>query len=473
VTPGLHSARVAAHFDKLAADIPRWRERNRYYHADVIRYMQYLCGRGLRVLELGSGTGELLAALQPSYGVGLDISSAMVEQARQRYPQLQFRQGDAQDLTALQGEQFDVIVLSDLVGYLDDVQTCFEQLHSMCHAETRLVINNYSFVWEPVLVLAEKLGQKMPNPLQSWLAPEDLRNLLTLTDFQWVKTDRRLLLPVHIPLLSSLVNNIASLPVINALCLSNYMVARPLQTPVSRAASVTIVIPCRNERGNIADAITRMPAFGSHQEIIFVEGNSKDDTVDEIKRVIALHPDKDIKLLIQTGKGKGDAVRMGYAAATGDILMILDADLTVPPEDLPRFYSALVQNKAEFLNGSRLVYPMEDQAMRLLNLLANKFFAAAFSWLLGQRLKDTLCGTKVMWRKDYEKLAANRAYFGEFDPFGDFDLLFGASKLNLKLLEIPIRYRARTYGETQISRFRHGLLLLRMTVYAWRKLKAP
>jgi glycosyltransferase involved in cell wall biosynthesis len=278
---------------------------------------------------------------------------------------------------------------------------------------------------------------------------------------------------VHIPLLSSLVNNIASLPVINALCLSNYMVARPLQTPVSRAASVTIVIPCRNERGNIADAITRMPAFGSHQEIIFVEGNSKDDTVDEIKRVIALHPDKDIKLLIQTGKGKGDAVRMGYAAATGDILMILDADLTVPPEDLPRFYSALVQNKAEFLNGSRLVYPMEDQAMRLLNLLANKFFAAAFSWLLGQRLKDTLCGTKVMWRKDYEKLAANRAYFGEFDPFGDFDLLFGASKLNLKLLEIPIRYRARTYGETQISRFRHGLLLLRMTVYAWRKLKAP
>ena len=234
----------------------------------------------------------------------------------------------------------------------------------------------------------------------------------------------------------------------NALCLSNYMVARPLPAPVEKSASVTVVIPCRNERGNIADAITRMPIFGSHLEIIFVEGNSKDDTVDEIKRVIALHPDKDIKLMIQTGKGKGDAVRMGYAAATGDILMILDADLTVPPEDLPRFYRALVQNKAEFLNGSRLVYTMEDEAMRVLNLIANKFFALAFSWLLGQRLKDTLCGTKVMWRKDYEKL-------------------------NLKLLEIPIRYRACTYGETQISRFRHGILLLRMTVYAWRKLKAP
>ena len=310
------------------------------------------------------------------------------------------------------------------------------------------MINNYSFVWEPVLVLAEKFGLKMPNPMQSWLSPGDLHNLLTLTDFQWVKTERRLLLPVQIPLLSALVNNIASLPVVNALCLSNYMVARALPAPVEKSASVTVVIPCRNERGNIADAITRMPIFGSHLEIIFVEGNSKDDTVDEIKRVIALHPDKDIKLMIQTGKGKGDAVRMGYAAATGDILMILDADLTVPPEDLPRFYRALVQNKAEFLNGSRLVYPMEDEAMRVLNLIANKFFALAFSWLLGQRLKDTLCGTKVMWRKDYEKL-------------------------NLKLLEIPIRYRARTYGETQISRFRHGILLLRMTVYAWRKLKAP
>ncbi|HTR00034.1 MAG TPA: glycosyltransferase [Candidatus Acidoferrum sp.] len=468
-----HSERVAAHFDRLAAGIPAWRRRNRYYHTDVIGYMQYLCGRNLRVLELGSGTGDLLAALEPSYGVGIDISAAMVAQAQASYPQLQFRQGDAHDLSQLQGEQFDIIVLSDLLGYLDDVQACFEQVHTLCHADTRILINNYSFIWEPALTVAEKLGLKMPNPLQSWLAPNDLRNLMTLTDFQQVKFDRRLLLPFYVPLLSALINNIGTLPGLNALCLSNYMVARPMPSAKSSEASVTIVIPCRNERGNIADAVARLPAFGSHQEIIFVEGHSKDDTVDEIKRVIAANPGKDIKLMVQTGKGKGDAVRMGFAAAQGDILMILDADLTVPPEDLPRFYNAMVQNKAEFLNGSRLVYPMEDQAMRLLNLIANKFFAAAFSWLLGQRLKDTLCGTKVIWKKDYEMLAANRAYFGEFDPFGDFDLLFGASKLNLKLLEIPIRYRARTYGETQISRFRHGWLLLRMTVYAWRKLKAP
>lgn len=468
-----HTTRIAAHFDQLAAEVPRWRERNSFYHADVIRYMQYLCGSGRRVLELGSGTGDLLAALQPSQGVGIDISAAMVAQAQSRYPHLQFHQGDAHDLQSLAGEYFDVIILSDLVGYLDDVQTCFEQVHALCHADTRILINNYSFVWEPALALAEKLGLKMPNPLQSWLAPHDMRNLLTLTDFELVKTERRLLLPIRIPLVSAFVNYVASLPVINALCLSNYVVARPLPRAAANTASVTVIIPCRNERGNIADAVARMPEFGSHVEIIFVDGHSKDGTVDEIERVIAANPDKDIKLMIQQGKGKGDAVRMGFTAAQGDILMILDADLTVPPEDLPRFYNALVQDKAEFLNGSRLVYPMEDEAMRLLNLIANKFFAATFSWLLGQRLKDTLCGTKVLWRYDYEKLAANRAYFGDFDPFGDFDLLFGASKLNLKLLEIPIRYRARTYGETQISRFRHGFLLLRMVIYAWRKLKAP
>ena len=249
------------------------------------------------------------------------------------------------------------------------------------------------------------------------------------------------------------------------------MVARALPAPVEKSASVTVVIPCRNERGNIADAITRMPIFGSHLEIIFVEGNSKDDTVDEIKRVIALHPDKDIKLMIQTGKGKGDAVRAGFAVATGDILMILDADLTMPPEDLPKFYDVLASGRAEFANGVRLVYPMERRAMQFLNLCANKAFGLIFSWLLGQPVKDTLCGTKVLRRADYERIAANRSYFGEFDPFGDFDLLFGAAKQSLRIADVPIRYRERTYGTTNIQRWRHGWLLLRMVAFAARKLK--
>jgi len=219
------------------------------------------------------------------------------------------------------------------------------------------------------------------------------------------------------------------------------------------------------------NAIKRTPQFGSHQEFIFIEGHSSDGTYDEMLRVQQAYSDVDIKVMKQTGKGKGNAVREAFDKATCDILMILDADLTTPPEDMPKFYEALRHNKGEFINGCRLVYPMEKEAMRFLNLLGNKFFGWFFSYLLGQRLKDTLCGTKVLFRNDYEKIIANRHYFGDFDPFGDFDLLFGAAKLNLKITEVIVRYRDREYGSTQISRFSHGWLLIKMSLFAARKIK--
>jgi len=236
--------------------------------------------------------------------------------------------------------------------------------------------------------------------------------------------------------------------------------------------STTILIPCRNEKGNIESAVNRIPSFGKGQEIIFVEGGSTDGSKEEIIRVIEKYPEKDLSLLIQNGTGKGDAVRKGFDAAKGDVLMILDGDLTVPPEDLPKFYNALLENHGEFINGSRLVYPMEKEAMRFLNLLGNRFFSMVFTWLLGQRFKDTLCGTKVLFKEDYDQIKKNRYYFGEFDPFGDFDLIFGATKLNLKIIEIPVRYHERTYGDTNIKRFSHGWLLLRMTWFAFKKIKA-
>jgi glycosyltransferase involved in cell wall biosynthesis len=235
--------------------------------------------------------------------------------------------------------------------------------------------------------------------------------------------------------------------------------------------SCSVIIPCRNEKGNIEDAVQRTPDMGKHTELIFVEGNSQDGTLEECERVKQQYPHKDITVLVQDGKGKGDAVRKGFSQAKNDVLMILDADLTVPPEDLPKFFEAILSGKGEFINGSRLVYQMEKEAMRFLNLLGNKFFSRAFTYLLEQRIRDTLCGTKVLWREDYDKILAGREYFGDFDPFGDFDLLFGASKLNLKIIEIPIRYRERTYGSTQISRFRHGLLLLKMIFFAMKKIK--
>ena len=234
---------------------------------------------------------------------------------------------------------------------------------------------------------------------------------------------------------------------------------------------MSVIIPARNEAGNIDAAIERIPMMGAKTEIIFIEGNSKDDTWARIQAGVKKHAELNIKALQQSGTGKGNAVREAFAAATGDILMILDADLTVPPEELPKFYQALVSGRTEFANGVRLVYPMDERAMRFLNMCANKFFSLAFTWVLGQPVKDTLCGTKVLFRRDYLRIAANRKVFGDFDPFGDFDLLFGARKLNLKISDIPIRYRERTYGETNIHRWTHGMLLLRMLGFSLLRLK--
>jgi len=472
--PNIHKARLIERFDHIARDRDAWRQKNKYYHQSVIAFLRFLIPDGQKVLMLGSSTGDILAALHPSEGVGIDISSRMVEIASHRYPQYTFIQGDAED-PATWGKTvrgpFDFIVLPALLGHLEDIQQTFENLHAYCDGKTRLVLGYYNFLWEPVLKVGEKLRLKMPQRTQNWLSPEDIGNLLDLADFEVVKTDRKLLVPKKIPLLHRVVEAVGSLPGINRLCINNYIVARRQSRRNFQSLNVSIVIPCRNEKGNIEEAIRQIPEFGRHQEIIFVEGHSQDGTLREIKRIQEKYPEKDIKWFVQPGKGKADATWTGFDNASGDILMILDGDLTVPPKDLPKFYRAIVADKGEFVNGSRLVYPLEEDSMRLLNTLGNKFFSLVFTWLLNQRIKDTLCGTKVISRENYIKLRDGRSYFGDFDPFGDFDLLFGAAKLNLRIREVPIRYRARSYGETQIKRFSHGLLLLRMTVFAARKLK--
>jgi SAM-dependent methyltransferase len=458
--------------DAQAPEADRWRRKNRYYYEEVERFVRFHVPRGASVLEIGCGTGDLLAALAPSRGVGIDISPKAVEIARSKHPGHTFLAGDAEDIPL--SEPFDYIVLSDLIGYLDDVQRAFEQLNRVCRPRTRVILTYFNYLWEPVLRAGARLGIKRPQPDQNWLSLADLQNLLSLAGFQTVSMGYKVLLPVRVPLLSSLCNRVvANLPLLRKLCLVETIIARPAPVPVpEESLSCTVVIPARNEKGNIENAVRRTPEMGKHTEIVFVEGNSRDGTAEEIERVIAAYPDRDVKIVRQgSGVGKGDAVRKGFAAATGDVLMILDADLTVPPEDLPKFLKALCSGRGEFVHGSRLVYPMEKQAMRFLNTLGNKFFSLAFTWLLDQRFKDTLCGTKVLYRRDYERIAAGRGYFGDFDPFGDFDLIFGAAKLDLKILEVPIRYRERTYGTTQISRFRHGWLLLRMCLFALRRIK--
>jgi SAM-dependent methyltransferase len=466
--------RIREHADRVAAERETWIERNAYYYEEDYGYTRFLIPPGRTVLDLGCGTGRLLAALEPSRGVGVDLSPAMVAEGRRRHPGLELHVGDAEDPHVLDrlGGPFDVILLSDTVGSLEDCQAAFGHLHRVCHADTRIVIAYYSQLWAPVLAAARWAGHHMPQPEQNWLSPEDVAGFLSLAHFDVVRLDRRLIVPKRVGGVGPVVNRvIGTLPAVSRLGLRTYVVARPIP-PAPPATSVSVVVPCRNEKGNVVPAVERLPRLSDEQEIVFVEGHSRDGTAEEIRRVMADRPELDIKLVHQDGKGKADAVRKGFDAAAHDILMILDADLTTPPEDLPKFYEAITSGKGELVMGTRLVYPMEDDAMRALNTAGNKVFSVLFTWLLNQRITDTLCGTKVLTRRHYELVRQGRAYFGDFDPFGDFDLIFGAAKLNLKIVEIPVRYRARVYGSTQISRFRHGWLLLRMVVVAWRKLKA-
>ena len=426
---------------------------------------------GASILEIGCFTGNLLNSLEPSDGTGVDFCQSTIDTARTNYPQYKFVLADAHDLN-LESRTYDYIILSELVNDLWDVQTVLTKLLPYCSTETRLIFNFHSHLWNTPLRIAQKFGVATPSLQQNWLTRHDMINLLEISGFQSLREWEEIVVPIPIPFISNFANRyLAKIFPFRWLAMANFIVARPLKKSPPQKPTVSVIVAARNESGHIEELMARIPEMGAGTEIIFVEGNSTDDTYEVIKANIAANPKRNCKLLKQSGKGKGDAVRTGFEAATGDILMILDADITVPPEDLPRFYDLMVSGSAEFVNGVRLVYPMDEDAMRFANLLGNKFFSWAFSWLLGQPIRDTLCGTKVLWRTDYKRIAKNRPYFGDFDPFGDFDLLFGAARLNLKILEVPIRYRARRYGETNISRWVHGWLLLKMVVFAARRIK--
>ncbi|MFZ0887343.1 MAG: glycosyltransferase [Candidatus Binataceae bacterium] len=447
----------------------------RFYHDSLARLYRSLVPPGQRVLELGCGDGDLLAALAPSLGVGIDFSPKRIETASARHPGLRFIAADVHEF--LPDGQFDYVIFSDLVNDLWDVQVVFERIAAICSPTTRVIINSYSRLWELPLAMARRLRLANPRLGQNWLTVEDLSNLLYLAGFEVIRRWPEILFPIRIPVVATTFNRyLVRLPPFRFAALSNFMIARRSPSVAAAAGQngdpmVSVIVPARNEAGNIAEIVRRIPRMGRETEIVFVEGHSHDDTCRVIEETIAQHPDLRCKLLRQTGEGKGDAVRAGFAAADGEILMILDADLSVAPEDLPRFYRALRSGMGEFANGVRLVYPMEGKAMRFINLVGNKFFSWAFSWLLGQRLKDTLCGTKALGRHHYREIAQNRGYFGEFDPFGDFDLIFGAARLNLKLVDIPIRYHERTYGTTNIRRWKHGWLLVKMVLFALRRIK--
>ena len=440
------------------------------YRKLLAGYFRHFIPSNASVLEIGCGKGDLLALLRNDDITGVDLDKRRIDDARIRLPRGTFYVMSGEKLNL--DRKFDYIIISDTVNEAADVQMMLQAALSVAKPETRLVLNFYNTLWKPILELTSLMGLRTRPPVQNWLSGGDVENLLSLSGWELVHREGKILFPCPIPIVGQLLNRLS--PLLSWACLTVFEIACPRGSKTKASPSVSVIVPARNEAGNIEAAFRRTPLMGERTELIFVEGGSTDNTWDRIQTLTGKTNAKGVvvsRVLRQKGKGKGDAVREGFKVATGDILMILDADLTTSPEDLPKFHKALADGRAEFANGVRLVYPMEDKAMRFLNMCANKFFGLAFTWLIGQRIKDTLCGTKVLYRRDYEKISANRAYFGDFDPFGDFDLLFGAAKLNLKIADIPIRYKNRTYGTTNINRFRHGLMLFHMLAVAASKLK--
>lgn len=375
---------------------------------------------------------------------------------------------EGEELPDLRGQKGDrsAVLLNGNLNFHFDIQQLLTDLHGRMSRTSRLIVVAYNPYLAWIYRLATWMGIRKMEVPPTFVTRADLENIAVLAGYEITRMRMVAYFPWRLLGLGGLVNwFMPVIPILRWLGLAAVITFRPRIPEESERPSLSVIIPARNERGNIEDAVRRMPDLGVETEIIFVEGHSRDGTWEEIERVAAKYGgQRRLKALRQTGRGKGDAVRLGFAHATGDLLTILDADLTMPPELLGRFYEAYHSGIAEFVNGTRLVYPMEGEAMQFLNRLANVFFAKSLSLVLGVKLGDSLCGTKLLARHDYERMVAWREHFGDFDPFGDFELLFPAAVLGLGVRDVPIRYRARTYGTTNISRFRHGGMLLRMTL---------
>jgi hypothetical protein len=459
------------HQARLAGERTTWIVRNRYYYEMIVAALRFIIEPGKRVLNVQCENGLLLDRVDPSYGVGTEITGEMVAEAERQTGRHIFRVADPEALGI--DETFDYVLLNN-VNHITDVLLAFRGIANTCEAHTRLVIYTHNHLWRPLLRVGEWVGLRMPSLEQNWLSEADLKGLLTLAGFDWVRTYRTIMCPVRIPILSKVFNDfLCRMPGFQRLSMISILVARP--RPTARRpedVSVSIIVPCKDEEENVAAAVERIPDMGKSTEILFCDDKSTDGTRKEVERMKREHPRRNIRLIDGPGINKAMNVWAGFDAAEGDVLMILDADLTVMPEELPYFFDAIVSGTGEFINGVRLVYPIQKRAMRTFNLLGNKAFSAVFSLLLGQRVKDTLCGTKVLWRSDWSRIKPQIGSWGTTDRWGDFELLFGASKLNLRIVDLPVHYQERIFGATKMVRvFNNGINMLRMSIHAFFRLR--
>lgn len=462
-TPYMGKQVVAEHFNEIAQNYDYWKNKNVYYYKSIKAFVNNIVPDGATVLEVGCGTGEVLASTYPKHGVGIDISSEMTKLATDKFSNLTFINSPIEDLEL--DQKFDYIIMVDVIDHVYDVMDVFKSLYKFCKPTTQIILTTINPWWDPIFMMAEKIGAKMPEGPHNFIEKRNLTKMVELVDFSVSYSGYMLLFPKYIPILSYFANSIG----VRTWGLKNfsavqYMIIQPtVKNENDLKLGCSVIIPCYNEEGNIEDGVRRVPEMGAGTEIIVVNDGSSDGTANKVRELQKDIPN--LKLVdYSPNRGKGEAVKAGFDAATNEVIMILDADLTVPPEELPRFFDPLNKGICRFVNGTRLVYPMEQQSMRMLNHLGNKFFGLLMTFLAQQNLTDTLCGTKALFKSDYQRMKWG------LDKWGDFDLLFGAAKLGLKIMEVPVHYKMRISGESKMKTFRHGCQLLKACFLGFKEL---
>jgi SAM-dependent methyltransferase len=454
------------YFDSVASAWDRWTFRNRFYHEQLQELVIGAVVPGRDVLDIGTGTGDVLASARPADGLGLNISNRLTELARAKYPHLRFETFEAEAGRSPDGFEPDYVLAVNLLDYCNGLYELFDSLRGCMTERSLLIVTSSNPLWAPVLRIASRLGLRIPESPRNFITNRDISSVLSVLGFDVVEQSLALPVPKPVPLVGPVLNAVLpDLPLLRYTSSVQYLAARPRRSRTD--LSVSVIVPCHNEEGNVRQCAERLPDMGSGTEIIFVDDGSTDGTRAAI--MATMRADPRVRLIAyDANHGKANAVRAGFDVARNDVLMILDADMTVAPEDLPMFLEPIAAGTADFVNGTRLVYPMEGEAMPTINFLGNKAFCFLISWVLRQRVSDTLCGTKALLRRDYAAMPlAGR------DRWGDFDLLFGAARQKLRIREIPIHYRDRVAGQSKMNVRRDGPLLLSACLAGWRTLRRP
>lgn len=457
---------IRSYFKRTAPVWEFWHTKNKFYHGKIGELISGMVPPRAKVLEVGCGTGGLLASLNPSCGIGLNLADELTDQARRNLPQYQFYTVDVDQVKAPEGFCPDYVILNNMLDYIYDVWVMLENLQPFISDHTLLIITTNNPLWAPILRLASKIGQRIPDSPRNFITNKDIRSVLRLQGFDVVEEGMALPVPKQIPLIGDAANILLpELPVLRYSSSVQYIVAR-WRTPRA-PLSCSVVIPCHNEEDNIAECVRRVANMGTWTEIVVVDDGSTDGTRARVAEL--MKTDHRVRLVVfDRNQGKANAVRAGFDVARGDVIMILDADMAVMPEELPKFLKPLQDGSADFVNGTRLIYPMAGQAMKMANFLGNKGFCYLASWVARQRVSDTLCGTKALFRRDYMRMPLGRK-----ERWGDFDFLFGAARLKLRILEIPVHYQERRAGESKMRVIRDGWLFLRACWHGWRMLRFP